>query len=119
MILAPAEWYPFRPASGMGVYELRIYRLAPGKVPEWMGHFRAGLPAREKYSAPVGLWATEIGPLNTVAHLWAYRDSNHRIEARAAAYADPVWKETLAKITPLMQTMEAKLLIPTDFSPLK
>ncbi len=119
MLLVPAEWYPLRPTSGMGVYELRSYRLYPGRVPEWLGHFRAGLPAREKYSAPVGLWSTEIGPLNTVVHLWAYRDANHRLEVRQAAYADTVWKETLGKIGPLMQHMESKLLMPTTFSPLK
>ncbi len=119
LILAPVDWYPLRPASGMGVYELRVYRLHPGKVPAWLAHFQQGLPAREKYSAPVGLWSVEIGPLNSVAHLWAYRDANHRFEVRKAAYADAVWKETLAKIAPFTQAQESKLLIPTPFSPLK
>jgi hypothetical protein len=118
MILAPADWYPLRPASGMGVYELRVYRLWPGKVPEWMGHFRRGLPVREKYSAPVGVWSTEIGPLNTVVHLWPYRDANHRAEARGAAGADPGWQATVAGLRPLMQTMTSTLLVPTAFSPL-
>lgn len=118
MILNPADWYPPRPTSGMGVYELRIYRLHPGKVAQWLGHFREGMPTREKYSAPVGVWSTEIGPLNTVVHLWAYRDANRRAEVRKAAYADPAWSATLAKLHPLMQQMESKLLIPTDFSPL-
>jgi hypothetical protein len=119
MILVPADWYPLRPTAGMGTYELRTYRLYPGKVAEWMGHFRAGLSAREKYSAPVGVWATEIGPLNTVAHLWAYRDPNHRAEVRKAASADPAWKEAVGKLGPLMQQMESRLLVPTDFSPLR
>jgi NIPSNAP len=118
LILVPADWYPLRPTSGMGVYELRVYRLVPGKVAEWLGHFRAGLPAREKYSAPVGLWSTEIGVLNTVVHLWAYRDGNHRATTRRAASDDPTWKETLGKITPLAQTMTSTLLVPTPFSPL-
>lgn len=118
MVLTPVDWYPLRPTSGMGVYELRIYRLYPGKVPEWLRHFREGMPVREKYSAPVGIWSTEIGPLNTVVHLWAYRDANHRAEVRKAVAADLAWKETRGKITPLMQVMESKLLIPTGFSPL-
>ena len=119
MILAPVDWYPLRPTSGMGVYELRVYRLYPGKVPEWLRHFREGLTVREKYSAPVAVWSSEIGPLNTVAHLWGYRDANHRAEARKASAADPGWKATLGKLGPLMQAMESKLMIPTDFSPLK
>ncbi len=118
MILAPADWYPLRPASGMGLYELRAYRLYPGKLAAWMALFQAGLPARAKYSAPVGVWSVEIGPLNSVAHLWGYRDANHRAEARKAAAADPVWKDTVAKLGPLMQVMESKLLVPTGFSPL-
>jgi hypothetical protein len=118
VILAPADWYPLRPASGMGVYELRSYRLHPGKLGAWMAAFQAGLPAREKYSAPVGVWSVEIGPLNTVVHLWGYRDPNHRAEARRAATADPAWTDTVAKLGPLMQQMDAKLLVPTAYSPL-
>lgn len=119
LILLPADGYPLRPASGMGVYELRTYRLHPGKLAEWMRHFRAGLAVREKYSAPVGFWSVEIGPLNTVAHLWPYRDAGHRAEVRKAAGADPAWRETVATLGPLMQAMESKLLTPTDFSPLR
>lgn len=119
MILSPAEWYPLRPAAGMGVYELRIYRTHPGKSGEWLGHFRAALPAREKYSAPVAVWSTEIGPLNTVLHLWGYRDPNHRAEVRKSALGDPAWQAFVQQATPLLQVMETKLLIPAPFSPLR
>jgi hypothetical protein len=119
MILTPADWYPLRSTAGMGVYELRIYRAYPGKVTEWLGHFRTGMAVREKYSAPVGVWSTEIGPLNTVVHLWAYRDTNHRAEVRKAALADPGWQAFVAKGSPLLQVMESKLLTPTPFSPLR
>jgi hypothetical protein len=119
MILTPADWYPIRPVTGMGVYELRAYRLYPGKLGTWMAAFQAGLPAREKYSAPVGVWSVEIGPLNTVVHLWGYRDASHRAETRKAAVGDPAWKETVGKLNPLMQAMESKLLVPAPFSPLK
>jgi hypothetical protein len=119
MILVPADWYPLRPAAGMGVYELRVYRLQPGTLPEWMTQFKAGLPFREKYSAPVGVWSVEIGSLNTVAHLWGYRDPNHRAEVRKAAGADPGWRDTVGRLGPLMQAMESKLLVPAGFSPLR
>ena len=119
VILAPVDWYPLRPASGMGVYELRSYRLHPGKLAAWMTAFREGLPARERYSAPVAVWSVEIGPLNTVVHLWGYRDAGHRAEVRAAAAADPAWQATVATLGPLMQQMDAKLLVPTAYSPLR
>ena len=118
LILNPMEWCPFRPTTGMGIYELRIYRLHPGKVPAYSEAMREGLPVREKYSSPVGYWSTEIGPLNTVVHLWPYRDFAHRAEVRRAFAPDPAWQATLGRLLPLIQTQESKLLVPTPFSPL-
>ncbi len=119
MILSPMDWYPFRPASGMGVYELRVYRVHPGKVAEWGRQAHAGMPLREKYSSPVGFWQTDVGPLNTVVHLWPYRDAAHRAEVRKAVSADAGWQGVVAKLYPLVQAQESKLLIPTPFSPLR
>ncbi|MBI3455834.1 MAG: NIPSNAP family protein [Candidatus Rokubacteria bacterium] len=118
-ILTPMEWYPFRPSSGMGIYELRTYRLYPGKLAEWARVAQAGIATREKYSSPLGFWATEVGPLNTTVHIWPYRDLGHRAETRKAVAADPGWQEVVAKLGPLMQAQESKLLVPTPFSPLR
>jgi hypothetical protein len=103
----------------MGLYELRIYRFLPGKIAEWAKLAQAGLSIREKYSAPVGFWQVEVGPLNTVVHLWPYRDAQHRAEVRKAAAADPDWQAVLAKVHPLFQSQESKVLIPAPFSPLR
>ncbi len=119
-ILAPVEGVPLtRPfGGGKHVYELRSYRLHPGKVPEWVGHFKAGLPAREKYSKIVGLWTTEAGQLNQVVHLWAYGDLNQRAEVRAKTVQDPEWQAFLKKGASLLVHMESVVLIPTEVSPL-
>ena len=119
MVLIPADFWPFTPPSIPGVYELRNYRLHPGKVPEWLGHFKVGLQYRLKYSKPVAIWSSEMGELNRVVHLWPYESLEHRAQVRKAFMADPGWKETVAKLQPLMQVMESKILIPTEFSPLK
>jgi len=119
MVLVPADFYPFTRPSGTGIYELRSYRLHPGKVPEWLEHFKDGLPARQKYSKPVAVWSSELGELNRVVHLWQYESLEHRARVRKAALADPAWKETVAKLGLLMQVMESKVLTPTEFSPLK
>lgn len=118
VILAPAAWCPPRPAAGMGVYELRTYRLHPGQVGAYLETMREGLPVRERHSSPVGYWSTEIGPLNTVVHLWPYRDLGHRAEVRKALGADPAWAAVVARLLPLIQAQAAKLLVPTPFSPL-
>ncbi len=119
MLLTPMEWYPLKPTSGMGLYELRIYRFHPGKVAAWARLVQEGLPLREKYSSPVGFWQVEVGPLNTVVHLWPYRDAQHRAEVRKAVAADPGWQSLLAKLHPLFQVQESKVLVPTSFSPLR
>ena len=117
-LLVPVDWYPIRPIAGPNLYELRIYRFHPGKVAEWARLAQTGLPIREKYSSPVGFWQTEVGVLNTVVHLWPYRDARHRAEVRKAVAADPRWQEVIAKLYPLLQSQESKLLLPASFSPL-
>jgi NIPSNAP protein len=119
-ILAAVDGVPLtRPVGGgKHVYELRTYRLAPGKVPEWVRHFKTGLPVREKYSKIVGLWTTEAGPLNQVVHLWAYADLTQRAEVRAKAAQDPEWQAFLKQGMPLLAHMESIVLLPTEVSPL-
>jgi NIPSNAP protein len=117
-LLVPVDWYPIRPISGPNLYELRIYRFHPGKVVEWARLAQTGLPIRERYSSPVGFWQTEVGVLNTVVHLWPYHDAQHRAEVRKAVAADPRWQEVIAKLYPLLQSQESKLLVPASFSPL-
>jgi hypothetical protein len=116
-ILVPVEWYPLRPSSGMGVYELRVYRLHPGRLPAYLQAFREALPVREKHSAPVGVWTVEIGALNSVVALWPYRDLAHRAAVRAGAAADPRWQAAVGQLAPLMQRQDATVLVPTPFSP--
>src|SRR5262245_5663915 len=118
-VLIPSDVWPFTPGEGNGIYELRYYRLYPGKVAEWLEIFGKGLPARTKYSKPVGVWSSELGGLNTVYHLWGYPDLQARADVRKLAMADPVWSEVVKGLTPLMLEMTAKILVPTAFSPMK
>src|SRR2546429_4778782 len=80
------------PADGAHVYELRTYRAHVGKTGEWLGHFKAIMPVREKYSKNVGLWQTEIAQLKEVVHLWAYRHPNPRAEVPANTPKIPDWQ---------------------------
>ena len=118
-VLIPSDVWPFTPGSGNGIYELRYYRLYPGKVGEWMELFGKGLPARTKHSAPVGVWSSELGGLNMVYHLWGYADLQARADVRKQVAADSAWSETVKSLSPLMLEMTAKILIPTSFSPMR
>jgi hypothetical protein len=117
-VLSPV--LPLQPPAGTGhLYELRWYRTQVGKAGEWLGHFQAIMPTREKYSKNVGTWQTEMGQLNEVVHLWAYRDLNERAGVRASAVKDPAWQEFLGKTAPLLVQMNSTILVPAPHSPMK
>jgi hypothetical protein len=107
------------PAAGGHIYELRTYRTQVGKTREWLGHFKAIIPVREKYSKNVGLWQTEVAQLNEVVHLWAYRDLNDRAAVRAKVVQDPEWQAFLGKATPLLVEMRSIVLTPALASPMQ
>lgn len=110
----------FRPPAETGnLYELRRYRTHPGKVSEWLEHIKAAAPAREKYSHIVGIWHSDIGPLNRVVHMWSYPDLNARAEARTNSMSDPDWSAAMVKVPPLLAHMESTILVPAPFSPVK
>ncbi len=111
---------PLQPPTDSGnVYELRWYRTHVGKAGEWLTHFKAVMPAREKYMRRVGLWQTEMGVLNEVVHMWVYRDLNERAAARAKLAQDPAWQEFVKVSPPLLAHMQAIVLTPAPASPMR
>ncbi|VTU32042.1 hypothetical protein H6CHR_03721 [Variovorax sp. PBL-H6] len=67
----------------------------------------------------LGYFHTEVGPLNTMVHLWGYDSFEDRMTRRAALGADPAWQRYLARIRPLIESMSNRLLIPASFSPIR
>jgi hypothetical protein len=62
-----------------------------------------------------GYYTTEVGELNQIVHLWAYADLNERAERRAQLLADPGFKAYVAKMLPLLQRQETRILRPAPF----
>ena len=83
------------PDSEGNIYEYRYYRCKVGKTKVFAEAITKAMSVRERHSKNVCIWITDTGQPNEVSHLWAYKDLNHRAEARAAAAADPDWKEFL------------------------
>ena len=111
---------PLKPPVEPGhVYELRWYRAHVGKLAEWLGLFKAVMPAREKYSKNVGVFQTEAGQLNEAVHLWAYKDLNDRATVRGKVLQDPEWQTYLGKSAPLLADMKSIILNPAPHSPMK
>jgi len=102
------------------VYEMRVYTLQPGKVPEFQALIeREALPVINKYSKLVGWWSTEVGPLNQVVHIWAYEDLNHRERARKAQGEDPQLQAFRPRAQSMVVSQYNMILTPANFSPLK
>lgn len=117
-ILSPQ--LPLKPPVELGhLYELRWYKTQVGRAGEWINHFKAIMPVREKYSKNVGLWMTEMGQLNEVVHLWAYRDLNHRADVRSQVMKDPEWQVFLGNTAPLLLEMRSVAMNPAPASPMR
>lgn len=101
------------------IYEMRVYRLQPGKVYEFEALIEEAMPLFDKYLKLVGWWHSEIAELNEVHHMWSYQDLDHRISAREAEHADPGIKALAPKLLALIESQRTSILVPTDFSPLQ
>jgi hypothetical protein len=103
------------------IIEQRTYTLHVGKVPEYLRLYEAeGMAIQTRIlGRMVGFFTTEIGPLNQIVHLWGYESLDDRAKRRVQMQADPGWKAYIAKVQPLIQTQETKILVPTSFSPIQ
>lgn len=90
-----AFWESKCPDVQGNLYELRTYQLQPGKVKEWEYHWRKGLEYRRQFCQPVGAWFTQLGPLHTVHHMWAYKNLEERKKTREAAWETDGWAQTV------------------------
>jgi NIPSNAP len=92
--------------------EERMYRLYPGKVPEYFRAYETyGMPVQLKYQPHMlGYYVTEVGPQNMVVHMWAYDDLNQRTRCREALFADPGWQAYRPMIQPFLMTMDTRIM---------
>ena len=96
------------------IFEFRTYLLKPGtplKAEELFGEM---YPNRAKLSRIAGFWRTEVGELNTIIHIWPYKDLNERDKIRAEAVKTGVWPP---KIQDFVLNMESKIVHAAPFSP--
>ena len=106
------------------IYELRIYRAAPGKLAPLIARFRDHTVSLfEKHGITnVGYWCNTIGGRND--ELWymlGYPDMAARDASWTAFTSDPDWQKIRADSEvdgPLLDHLENRILSPTDFSPL-
>jgi hypothetical protein len=99
------------------IVEMREYTLQAGKVPEYLQLYESeGLAIqREILGQLVGYYATEIGTVNEVVHMWAYESFEDREQRRARLAADPGWQSYVKKIRPMIVAQRNRIMKPAAF----
>ena len=102
------------------IVEQRTYDLHPGRVAEFKRLIETEGIAIQRpiLGRLIGYYASEIGPLNQIVHLWGYESLEDRAVRRARLFAEPRWLAFAAKTQPLLMRMENKILLPMSFSPM-
>lgn len=103
------------------IIEQRDYHVHTGKLKELVGHYESeGIEIQQEVLGNlIGWFTTDIGDLSTVVSMWGYSGFAQREERRAALKSDPRWPAFLAKIQPLIHTQRNRILLPTNFSPIR
>ncbi len=96
------------------IYEMRIYDIKPRSLAEVEKRFGEAYEKRKTYSPLTAFWHTEIGPLNQIIHVWAYKDLEERNRIRAAAVADKVWPPNISEF---IVNMRSEIFMPFSVSP--
>jgi hypothetical protein len=107
------------------IYELRVYRCLPGRLPALLKRFEtvtlkvwARLGIRQ-----AGFWTTMIGESNhDLTYLLAWESLAEREKKWAAFAADPEWiagRDESEKSGMIVQNVATQILAPTAFSSVK
>jgi hypothetical protein len=98
--------------------EIRTYRLRNGAVPAYLAAVAEGVEIQKRHlGALVGYYASEIGPINEIVHIWAFASLDDREARRSRLGADPEWQAFLPRIRDLIEIAETKIMKPAAFSP--
>ncbi|MCX8133976.1 MAG: NIPSNAP family protein [Roseococcus sp.] len=101
------------------IVDVRIYTCLPNRMPAFVKLYEEkAWPLQLRYLENCLGWYTTIeGELNTVVHLWGYRDQADREARRNAMAADPAWGEYLRLVAEggMLVKMENRIVRPTGF----
>jgi hypothetical protein len=107
------------------IYELRIYRCLPGRLPILLKRFNEHtLKLWERHGIrQAGFWTTVIGESNNdLTYLVAWESMAEREKKWAAFQTDPDWiaaRNDSEKDGPIIANVSSQFLQPTAFSSVK
>ena len=107
------------------IYELRIYRTLPGRMPALLARFQNHtLRLWDRHGIrQAGFWTTLVGESSSdLTYLLAWESLAEREQKWTAFLADPEWQAARAdseKDGPILLNVSNQLLAPTAFSAVK
>jgi NIPSNAP len=107
------------------IYEIRVYRCVPGRLPALLNRFQnITLKLWEKHGIrQAGFWTTLVGESNQdLTYMLAWESLAERDQKWGAFSTDPEWLSKRAeteKDGAIVQTLSNQLLTPTAFSSVK
>lgn len=107
------------------IYEMRVYRCLPGRMPALLNRFQnATLAIWERHGIrQAGFWTTLIGESNQdLTYMLAWESMAEREKKWTTFHADPEWVAKRAeseKDGPIIANINSSFLQPTAFSSVK
>ena len=117
-IFIPAPFSPkLEPRQLGGIYEIRMYTLKPGAIPNQIERWAGAIGERVKLSPLAFAGHSELGDLNLWCHIWAYKDAAERFAIRDKARKEGIWPPRGGQPGMVLKQMNM-LVVPAAFSPL-
>jgi len=103
------------------IVEERIYRIRGGMMQEYLKLVREeGIAIQQPILGNlIGYFVTDIGPLSHVIHMWGYTSLEDRTLRREQLAANQLWRAFIPRLAVMIESSENRILLPTDFSPLR
>ena len=96
--------------------EHRTYSLKPGSLSQYFSTFGdRGFELHELMAPCIGWYYSEAGKLFEMTSLWRYDSFAQRLQRRAKLFAIPEWRDLMARVQPLVNTIESRLVLPAPF----
>lgn len=97
--------------------EERVYRLKPGRIGDYFALYEArGMVPQARYiQTMLGYYASEIGDLNEVVHLWAHDSLDARERNRERMKADPEFQAYWREVSELIVEQRTRIMKPAPF----
>ena len=103
------------------IFDHRTYTIQPGKTNKYVKIFEEfAYPVAMKHGLNlVAYFVSKVGTLNQVVHIWSYNDMMEFETLREQRDADPEWTRYRQKIAGMIVAQEDKIMVGSNFSPIK